>query len=163
MHRKILSVLVENQSGVLARVSSLFGRRGFNIDSLTVSATNDPGLSRITIVVAGDESELEQIVRQTEKLVETRAVFRIEPASGVLRELLLVKVAADETVRGNLREISIVYKAKIVDLSPGSMVFELTGEPEKIDAFLEMLAGYRILELCRTGITAMERGSGAII
>jgi len=158
MNRSVLSVLVENQSGVLARVSSLFGRRGFNIDSLTVSATNDPGLSRITIVVSGDEKELEQIIKQTGKLVETRAVFRIEQATGVLRELLLAKVAANEITRAQLREISIIYKAKIVDLSPGSMVFELTGEPEKIDAFLEMLAGYPILELCRTGITAMERG-----
>ncbi|MDR0531856.1 MAG: acetolactate synthase small subunit [Oscillospiraceae bacterium] len=159
MSRNVLSVLVDNHAGVLARVSSLFGRRGFNIDSLSVSATNDPALSRITIVVSGDETELEQIIKQTAKLVETRAVFRVEQSSGVLRELLLVKVGADEQTRPALREISVIYKAKIIDLSPGSMVFELTGEPEKIDAFLEMLAGYPILELCRTGVTALQRGA----
>ena len=158
MSRKVISVLVDNHAGVLARISSLFGRRGFNIDSLSVSATNDPALSRITIVAGGDETELDQIIKQSAKLMETRAVFLLEPAMGVLRELLLVKVGADETTRPALREISMVYKAKIIDLSPGSMIFELTGEPEKIDAFLEMLASYPILELCRTGITALQRG-----
>ena len=158
MSRKVISVLVDNHAGVLARVTSLFGRRGFNIDSLSVSATNDPALSRITIVVSGDEAELDQILRQSEKLIETRAAFLLEPAMGVLRELLLVKVGAGEATRPALREIAVVYKAKIIDLSPGSMIFELTGEPEKIDAFLEMLAGYPILELCRTGITALQRG-----
>ncbi|MDR2524929.1 MAG: acetolactate synthase small subunit [Oscillospiraceae bacterium] len=158
MSRNVLSVLVDNHAGVLARVSSLFGRRGFNIDSLSVSATDDAGLSRVTIVVRGDATELEQILRQTEKLTETRAVFHIEPGMGVLRELLLVKVGADEATRPALREIATVYKAKIIDLSPGSMIFELTGEPEKIDAFLEMLAQHPLLEMCRTGITALQRG-----
>ena len=161
MPRSVLSVLVDNHAGVLARVSSLFGRRGFNIDSLSVSATDDPGLSRITIVVGGDETELEQIIRQTEKLEETRAVFLVEPGMGVLRELLLVKAAADEATRPALREIATVYKAKIIDLSPGSMILELTGEPEKIDAFLGMLAAYPLLEMCRTGITALQRGEPA--
>ncbi|MDR1465781.1 MAG: acetolactate synthase small subunit [Oscillospiraceae bacterium] len=158
MVRNVLSVLVDNHAGVLARISSLFGRRGFNIDSLSVSATDDPGLSRITIVVSGEGAELDQILKQTEKLLETRAVFLVEPAMGVLRELLLVKVGADETTRSALREIAAVYKAKIIDLSPGSMIFELTGEPEKIDAFLGMLCSYPVLELCRTGITALQRG-----
>ncbi len=158
MPRSVLSILVDNHAGVLARISSLFGRRGFNIDSLSVSATNNPALSRVTIVVSGDETELDQIIHQTEKLAETRAIFRVEPGMGVLRELLLVKAAADETTRPALREIATVYKAKIIDLSPGSMIFELTGEPEKIDAFLEMLAAYPLLEMCRTGITALQRG-----
>jgi len=163
MPRKVLSVLVDNHAGVLARISSLFGRRGFNIDSLSVAATDNPALSRITIVTEGDNAvsgvcELDQIMRQTEKLLETRAVFLVEPAAGVLRELLLVKVGADETSRAHLREIALIYKAKIIDLSPGSMIFELTGEPEKIDAYLEMLRDYPILELCRTGITALGRG-----
>jgi len=158
MPRKVLSVLVDNHAGVLARIASLFGRRGFNIDSLSVAATDNPALSRITIVTEGDEAELDQIMRQTEKLLETRAVFPVEPAAGVLRELLLVKIAADETTRAPLREIALIYKAKIIDLSPGSMIFELTGEPEKIDAYLEMLRDYPILELCRTGITALGRG-----
>ena len=156
--RKVLSVLVDNHAGVLARISSLFGRRGFNIDSLSVAATDNPALSRITVVTEGDEAELGQIMRQTGKLLETRAVFPVEPGSGVLRELLLVKVGADETTRAALRDIALIYKAKIIDLSPGSMIFELTGEPEKIDAYLEMLRDYPILELCRTGITALGRG-----
>jgi len=163
MSRKVLSVLVDNHAGVLARISSLFGRRGFNIDSLSVAATDNPALSRITIVTTGDNaatgvSEFDQIMKQTAKLLETRAVFLVEPAMGVLRELLLVKVGADETTRAHLREIALIYKAKIIDLSPGSMIFELTGEPEKIDAYLEMLRDYPILEMCRTGITALERG-----
>lgn len=158
MTRKVISLLVDNHAGVLARISSLFGRRGFNIDSLSVSATDNPALSRITIVVTGDDAELEQIIKQSEKLLETRAVFLVEPATGVLRELLLVKLAADETTRPPLREIAAVYKAKIIDLSPGSMIFELTGEPEKIDAYLDMLQDYTILEMCRTGITALQRG-----
>lgn len=159
MPQQVLSVLVDNHAGVLARISSLFGRRGFNIDSLSVSATDDPGLSRITIVCSGEGAELEQIIKQSAKLMETRAVFIVEPSSGVLRELLLVKVGADELTRAPLREIALIYKAKIIDLSPGSMIFELTGEPEKIDAFLEMLKDYPVLELCRTGITALQRGA----
>ncbi|MDR2647030.1 MAG: acetolactate synthase small subunit [Oscillospiraceae bacterium] len=158
MQGNVLSVLVDNHAGVLARISSLFGRRGFNIDSLSVSATNDPNLSRITIVVSGGGAELEQIISQTEKLIETRAVFLVEPSMGVQRELLLLKVAANESNRASLREIAGIYKAKIIDLSPNSMIFELTGEPEKIDAFLQMFANYAILELCRTGITALQRG-----
>jgi len=158
MPKKVLSVLVDNHAGVLARITSLFGRRGFNIDSLSVAATDDPALSRITVVTEGDEAGLDQIMKQTAKLLETRAVFLVEPAAGVLRELLLVKVAADEISRAHLREIALIYKAKIIDLSPGSMIFELTGEPEKIDAYLEMLRDYPILEMCRTGITALGRG-----
>ena len=99
MPRKVLSLLVDNHAGVLARISSLFGRRGFNIDSLSVAATDNPSLSRITIVTEGDETELDQIMKQTAKLLETRAAFLVEPAAGVLRELLLVKVAADESTR----------------------------------------------------------------
>ena len=158
MSRKVLSVLVDNNAGVLARITSLFGRRGFNIDSLSVAATDDPALSRITIVTRGDEAEFDQIMKQTGKLLETRAVFLVEPSAGVLRELLLVKVGADESTRAALRDIALIYKAKIIDLSPGSMIFELTGEPDKIDAYLEMLRDYPILELCRTGVTALERG-----
>jgi len=158
MSRKVLSVLVDNHAGVLARISSLFGRRGFNIDSLSVAATDNPALSRITIVTTGGEAEFDQIMKQTGKLLETRAVFLVEPAAGVLRELLLVKVGADETTRAALRDIALIYKAKIIDLSPGSMIFELTGEPEKIDAYLEMLRDYPVLEMCRTGITALQRG-----
>lgn len=159
MEKYILSVTVQNNAGVLARVSSLFGRRGYNIDSLTVSATNNPAISRITIVVhVDDETELQQIILQSANLQETQQVFALDISHSLLRELLLIKVQADVTNRTELKEICSIYKAKIIDLSPDSMVFELTGEPEKIDAFLKMLAGYKILEMCRTGITALERG-----
>ena len=156
--RRVISLLVDNQSGVLARVSSLFNRRGFNIDSLTVSATNDPAISRITVTTHGRDQEIEQLILQTERLEVSRQVFELTPDKSLQRELLLLKVACDTRNRAELREIASIYKAKIIDLSPDSMVLELTGKPEKIDAFLKMFAGYEVLELCRTGVTALERG-----
>ena len=156
--RHVISLLVDNQNGVLARVASLFCRRGFNIDSLTVSATNDPKISRITVTLNGDEQALSQPVLQTERLEVTRQIFELDLDKSLQRELLLLKVACTSQNRAELREIASVYKAKIIDLSPDSMVFELTGKPDKIDAFLTMFDGYEILELCRTGVTALERG-----
>lgn len=156
--RHVISLLVDNQNGVLARVASLFCRRGFNIDSLTVSATNDPKISRITVTLNGDEQALRQLVLQTERLEVTRQIFELDLDKSLQRELLLLKVACTSQNRAELREIASVYKAKIIDLSPDSMVFELTGKPDKIDAFLTMFDGYEILELCRTGVTALERG-----
>lgn len=158
MKKEVLSVLVDNNYGVLTRITSLFGRRGFNIDSLTVSATDNPAISRITIVVHDDEVVLEQIIKQTERLEETREVFVLTQQQSLLRELLLVKVEADESTRSAIREIAEIYHAKIIDLSVGSMVLELTGEPDKMDGFLEVLSSHHILEMCRTGITALERG-----
>ena len=156
--RRVISLLVDNQSGVLARVSSLFNRRGFNIDSLTVSATNDPTISRITVTTHGNDRDIDQLILQTERLEVSRQVFELVHENSLQRELLLLKVACDTRQRAELREIASIYKSKIIDLSPDSMVFELTGKPEKIDAFLKMFAGYEILELCRTGVTALERG-----
>lgn len=156
--RRVISLLVENQQGVLARMSSLFCRRGFNIDSLTVSATNDPAVSRITVTLNGSEQALNQLLLQTERLEVTRQIFELNQDNSLQRELLLLKLACDNQNRAELREIASIYKAKIIDLSPDSMVLELTGKPEKIDAFLTMFNGYEILELCRTGVTALERG-----
>ena len=156
--RRVISLLVDNSNGVLARVASLFCRRGFNIDSLTVSATNDPSISRITVTLRGSEQALSQLILQTERLEVTRQVFVLNHENALERELLLLKVAADVHNRAELREVGSIYKAKIIDLSPDSMVFELIGKPEKIDAFLKMFADYTILELCRTGVTALERG-----
>ena len=156
--RRVISLLVDNHNGVLARVSSLFCRRGFNIDSLTVSATNDPAVSRITVTLHGDDAAISQLILQTERLEVTRQVFELTPDKSLQRELLLLKVAADVHNRSELREIASIYKAKIIDLSPDSMVLELTGRPEKVDAFLKILADYKILEQCRTGVTALERG-----
>ena len=156
--RKVVSLLVDNQAGVLTRISSLFTRRGFNIDSLTVSATNDPAISRITVTVFGDRRRLEQLLLQTERLEVTHKVFVLDDRNTLQRELLLLKVAANVSNRAELQEIANIYKAKIIDLSPDSMIFELTCKPEKIDAFLRMFEGYTILEQCRTGVTALERG-----
>ena len=156
--RRVISLLVDNHNGVLARVSSLFCRRGFNIDSLTVSATNDPAVSRITVTLHGDDAAISQLILQTERLEVTRQVFVLDHENSLERELLLLKVAADVHNRSELREIANIYKAKIIDLSPDSMVLELTGRPEKVDAFLKILADYKILEQCRTGVTALERG-----
>ena len=159
MEKKVLSVLVENHAGVLARVASLYCQRGFNIDSLTVSATNNPGISRITIVAKGDEQSYDQIIKQTGKLIECKEIFALDESGSLLRELLLVKVAVSDSNLAILRETAAIYKAKIIDLSVGSMVMELTGEPEKIDGFLDVLSQYDIIEMCRTGITALERGT----
>ena len=139
--RRVISLLVDNSNGVLARISSLFCRRGFNIDSLR-----------------GTEQALNQLILQTERLEVTRQIFELDPDKSLQRELLLLKVECDTQNRAELREISSIYKAKIIDLSPDSMIFELTGKPDKIDAFLTMFKGYNILELCRTGVTALERG-----
>ncbi len=156
--RRVISLLVDNHNGVLARVSSLFCRRGFNIDSLTVSATNDPAVSRITIATHGKDQEIEQLILQTERLEVARQVFELNADNSLQRELLLLKVACSTANRAEMREIASIYNSKIIDLSPDSMVFELTGKPEKINAFLKMFEGYQILELCRTGVTALERG-----
>ena len=135
-----------------------YNNHAINIDSLTVSATNDPTVSRITVSVSGTEKELQQLILQTERLEVTRQVFVLNESTALERELLLLKVRANVTNRAELREIAGIYKAKIIDLSPDSMVFELTGRPEKIDAFLKLMSDYQILEQCRTGVTALERG-----
>lgn len=155
----ILSIIVENNAGVLARVSSLFGRRGYNIDSLTVSETNNPGTSNITMTVTGDGNILEQIIKQVNKLVEVISVKHLADNSSLSRELLLIKMQVDSASRAELREISEIYEATIVDLAPKSMMIELTGTTQKIDAFLLMMEEYIILEMCRTGVTALERDS----
>ena len=158
----VLALLVENNAGVLVRVATLFGRRGYNIDSLTVSETNDPGISRITITTQGDQNIINQIVQQTQKLVEVRAV-RIEDVSNAIqRELLLVKLRTDERQRSQIKEICEIYEAKIVDLTKSSLIVELTGKPGKIDAFLDVLAPYDIIEQCRTGVTTIGRGPDVI-
>ncbi len=158
LKRKYLSFLVDNHEGVLTRISSLFRQRGFNIDSLTVSATNDGSLSRVTIGMSGDDEEIKQIINQTKKLYEYEGMFEIDPNDSLIRELLLVKVAANEHIRSSLLELATIYKAKIIDVSDGSMVFELTGKPIKLDSYIENLKPYKILEMCRTGATAMQRG-----
>jgi acetolactate synthase-1/3 small subunit len=161
--KAIIALLVENNANVLTRVSMLFGRRGFNIDTLTVSETNDPAISRITITTRGDDRVIEQVILQTKKMVEVKAVQLENENEAILRELLLVKIAADESRRAAIRGICEIYKASIVDFSPSSIVCELTGKPSKINGFLDVIKEYEILELCRTGVTAMDHGNRIVI
>ncbi len=160
--KHIVTALVTNESGVLTRISGLFARRCFNIDSLVVCATEDPGFSRMTITVRGDESTLSQIILQLGKLPDCRCAVELKESRAVLRELLLVKVKAGAGERTDIETICHTYEAKIVDMSPQSVVIELTGKPTKLDGFIEMLSRYEILELSRTGLTALERGDGKL-
>ncbi|MBR2768831.1 MAG: acetolactate synthase small subunit [Solobacterium sp.] len=154
--RSVISILVENHYGVLARIASMFNRRSFNIDSIAASETIDPGITRITITVHCDQNTLRQMLLQTERLEEVKKVFLLSTDS-LQRELLLIKIECNPVILPALRDIAGVYKAKIIDLSPESLVMELTGKPEKIDGFLKMFGNYNVLEMCRTGITALDR------
>lgn len=158
--KEVISILVDNQANVLTRVISLFGRRGFNIDSLTVSTTNDPTLSRITVVFTGTDQALHQIITQTAKLEVVRKIFTLNSGDSIYRELLLMKVKADKTERSAIMEIVEIYRGKIVDLSKQSLIIELTGASEKLDGFMDMMSCYDISEVCRTGITGIGRGPG---
>ena len=157
--KEVISILVDNQANVLTRVSSLFGRRGFNIDSLTVSATNDPKLSRITVVFTGTEQGLHQIITQTAKLEVVKKIFTLNSNDSIYRELLLLKVKADKTERSAIKEIVEIYRGRIVDLSKDSLIIEMTGASEKLDAFMDMMSCHEIAEVCRTGITGIGRGA----
>ena len=159
MKRHVVSALVENRSGTLSRVSGLFSRRGFNIDGLTVGETEDPSVSRMTIAVSGDDSVLDQIVKQLGKLVDVIAVRDLDPTSCVRRELMLVKVSADESCRPAVIEIASIFRSRIVDVSPSTITIEVTGDSDKLEGLLLLLRPYGILELARTGLVALDRGS----
>ncbi len=158
MQKYILSVMVKNNAGVLARVSSLFGRRGFNIDSLTVSATTDPKVSRMSIIVQGDEATLEQIIKQVSKLEETIWIDQLWEDESYCKELVFVKVLAETPdARESIREIAEVYNANIVESTHNAIIVELTEVPSRIDAFLDVISNFEIIEMCRSGVTAMVR------
>ena len=157
MKKEVVSIYVDNKANVLTRVVSLYGRRGFNIDSLTVSATNDPDISRITVTFEGDNLTLHKIVSQTEKLEVVRSVKTLDGKRSFFRELLMVKVSAGKEMRKEIKEIVDIYRAKIISLTKEEMVLELTGAPEKLDAFLDMLTDYNITDICRTGVTGIEK------
>lgn len=159
MRKQALSLLVENTSNVLSHVSGLFSRRGYNIDSISAGVTSDPRFSRITIVSSGDELILEQIEKQLEKLEDVIDIKKLKDGESVCRELILVKVRAKDTDRQAILSITNIFRAKIVDVQKDSMVIELTGNQSKLEAFCDLLAGYEILELARTGITGLTRGS----
>ncbi len=157
--KQYLILLVENNSGVLTRISSLFCQRGFNIDSLNVSTTDNPDISRITIVTHGDEKKFRQIIRQTDKLIETKMIFAVEPSFSLLRELLLIKLEINgEEELGEATKVAEKFGCSVIDRSVGTLVLEFTGTPEEIDSLLEECKKFGILELCRTGVTALERG-----
>ena len=160
MKKFTIAILVNNQFGVLNRVTSMFRRRQFNITSLTVSETESEDFSRITVQFEGDEIKKEQLINQLYKLPDVCSVAELDTADTVNRELLLIKVIVSANCRSELKEIADIYKAKIVDLSVDSMILELTGKSEKIDGFLKVMVPYEIVEMCRTGITGMERGMG---
>jgi len=153
----VISVLVENRAGTLSRVSGLFSRRGFNIDSLTVGETDDPSISRMTIAVTGAERILEQIIKQLDKLVDVIAVRELD-SSCLRREILLVKIGADEKNRPAVLEIAGIFRTRVVDVSLSTITIEATGNKEKLDGLLLLLRPYGILELARTGLVALERG-----
>jgi len=159
MDQFIVSLLVNNQFGVLTRVAALFARRGFNIDSLTVGVTETPEFSRMTILAKGDEYIKEQIVKQLMKLEDVKMVQLMRPDQTVQRELLIVKVRVERNKLSEITEAVNTYRANVIDLSPDSLLIEITGEPQKLNAFLEYIKDYGIIEMSRTGPTAMGRSS----
>ncbi len=162
MTRHTLSVLVEDKPGVLARVAGLFSRRGFNIESLAVGRTEHPDISRMTIVVSVEELPLEQVTKQLNKLINVIKIVELEPTASVQRQLLLVKVRADATVRSQVLETVQLFRAKVVDVSPEAVTVEATGTSEKLDALLRMLEPYGLREIVQSGMVAIGRGARSI-
>ncbi|MDD3367505.1 MAG: acetolactate synthase small subunit [Lachnospiraceae bacterium] len=160
MRKKVFQLLVDNTSGVLSRISGLFARRGYNIESITAGLTSDENVTRITIVASGDDEILDQIEKQVAKLVDVREIQELKPDDSVYRELCLIKVKASAEQRQGVISIADIFRAKIIDVSPESLIVELTGNQSKIDAFISLLSSFEILELARTGIAGLSRGLG---
>jgi acetolactate synthase-1/3 small subunit len=160
---KVIAALVENKPGVLHSIANMFRRRGFNIESITVGHTEQKGLTRMTITVNGDEKTLEQIIKQMNKLIDVVKVSSLEPENIVTRELALVKVNVPDTkTRSDIINCVEVFRGRVVDVSPETLTIEITGTPDKIDAFLNLMKTYGIMELARTGLTALSRGPKSI-
>lgn len=157
MNRHIISVLVENSSGVLSRISGLFSRRAYNIHSLTVGPTEDESISRMTITVSGDEQVFQQIKKQLNKLIEVIKIIELKPEKSVCRELMMIRVKSLDN-RSNIMEIANIFRANIIDVAVESLVLELTGDKNKIDAFQTMLEPFGIIEVVRTGVAGLQRG-----
>ncbi len=163
MQRKVFQLIVDNTSGVLSRISGLFSRRGYNIESITAGVTADPRFTRITIVTTGDEDILDQIEKQVSKLVDVRNIKELVPEESVYRELIMLKVKADADQRQSIIALADIFRAKIVDVAMDSLIIELTGNQAKIEAFISLLNGHQILELARTGIAGLSRGSEGVV
>ncbi len=161
--RYVLAVLVENKPGVLVRVAGLLSRRKFNIESVAAGKTGDPGITRITIEVEADEKTLEQVIKQLNKLVNVLKISNLTSEPAVIRDLLLIKVRADASNRNEISQIVETFRAKTIDFSPQSMIIEVTGNEEKMEALMLLLSGYGILEIARTGKVALLRGSKTLI
>lgn len=157
-----IALIVENRPGVLVRIAGLFSRRGFNIDSLTVGATDNPDYSRMTITVDGDEVVLEQVTKQLNKLINVIRVSELDPAESVERELVMIKVAANKEDRSEIMQIVSVFRAKIIDVSPRSMIIEVTGSQDKVEAMVRLLRQFGIKEMARTGRVSMVRGAKVV-
>lgn len=160
--RYVLSVLVENHAGVLSRVAGLFSRRGYNISSLTVGETENKDISRITILLFGDEYILEQIKKQLGKLEDVISITELRSDKAVFRELILIKVETNDQNRPSVVEIANIFRAKVVDISKDTLTMEITGEQNKSQAFIEMMKPFGIKEIARTGLTALERGNAEL-
>ncbi|MCR5397946.1 MAG: acetolactate synthase small subunit [Lachnospiraceae bacterium] len=163
MKKKAFSLLVENTSGVLNRISGLFARRGYNIESITAGVTADPRVTRITVVASGDDEILDQIEKQLGKLVDVVDIRELKPENSVYRELALIKIKVSSKDRSEISSLVDVFGADIIDVSKEGLIVEMTGKQSKIDAFLELLDGYEILELARTGIAGLRRGTDDIV
>ena len=160
--KQTISVLVENQAGVLNRITSLFSRRAFNIDSLAVGVTDDPTLSRITIIVDSGNRVVEQVEKQLNKLIEVIKVRTLDESSLIGRELMIIKVSANKNTREQIMTICNICGAKVADISPASMTMELSDTPDRVSVFEEMRRPYNILEVARTGVIARQEGAGKI-
>ena len=163
MRTQVYSLLVDNNAGILSRIAGLFSRRGYSIDSITAGMTANPKFSRITIVARGDESILEQIEKQVRKLEDVIEITVLGDNQAVCRELIMLKVRADAAQRAEIMSIAEIFRAKIVDVEKESIILELTGNQSKIEGFLNLFEGYEILEIARTGITGLARGSKDVI
>ncbi len=159
IQRFVIAVYVENKYGVLTRVASMFMRRGFNIDSLTVGETDDPAFSRITITLRADEYARDQIVNQLYKLQNVKKVKVLENGSSVERELMIIKVSNSPEKRAEIMAAAEIFRAKIIDYNTSTICVEVTGEPTKINAFIDIMKPLGIEEICRTGVVALERGA----
>jgi acetolactate synthase I/III small subunit len=157
-----IAVIVENKSGVLTRIAGLFSRRSFNIDSLSVGATDNPEYSRMTITVHGDRDVLEQVIKQLSKLINVIRVSELEAGESVERELAIIKVNADKESRSEIMQIVNIFRAKIIDVSHRSMIIEVTGDEEKVDAIVQLLRQFGIKEIARTGKVSMVRGARVV-
>lgn len=161
--QRVFSLLVDNNPGVLSRISGLFSRRGYNVDSITAGVTADPRFTRITIVASGDELILSQIEKQVRKFEDVREIKVLAPDASVYRELIMVKLSANAQQRADIVSVADIFRAKIVDVEKDSLMIELTGTQSKLDAFLNLLDAYEILELARTGLTGLSRGSEGVV